>query len=170
MTDSENVLREFATHPEGVPLFFHFGLFRPSRFLSRQGIVQPWWVYGVGYFTTAYLGRALRKILTAGDVKFRRMPLFFSERHPFPSSSITASSHAGPGPLGQLLDPTLRSLVLLPSFFVLASVVCVLRAVTARQYSYLPAPLSWRSLTSWTTAACETSWQHSRPMPFLRGK
>ena len=59
-----DVLRELATQPEGIPLFFHFGLFRPSIFLSRQGMVQSWRVHSVRCFTTAYVGRALRYILS----------------------------------------------------------------------------------------------------------
>ena len=40
-------------------------------------MVQPWRVHSVRYFTTAYVGRALRYILAAGAVKFRRMPVVF---------------------------------------------------------------------------------------------
>ena len=98
-------------------------------------MVQPWRLYSVRYFTSAfseadhhcifglctavYSGRWSCEVPPDTFVSF-----FFKKKkkHPFPSSSITASSYAGPGPPGQLLDPTLRPLELLPSFFFLAYV------------------------------------------------
>ena len=72
----------------------------------------------------------------------------FLERHPFPSSLITASMQ------NSLTQPFVHwYFFLLFSFPQLASTAS-----------------SWRpfhgGLTSWTTAASETSWQLSRPMPF----
>ena len=72
----------------GIPFFFHLCLFRPSRFCCfshARALSNPGGSTALGTslrhisrpITTVCVGRALRYLLAAGAVKFRRMPLVF---------------------------------------------------------------------------------------------
>ena len=156
MTDSVNVLREPALVPLGVPslhslrfrsaeyLFRHAGAWSSSGGCTALGTSLRHFSeadhYGMfGPCTAVYLGRCSCEapLDTFG----------FSERHPFPPSSITPSSYAGPGPPGHILTQPFVHWYTISNCFRdgLCRTGTSWTAAATGQYGYNWASVSWRS-------------------------